>query len=602
MHQAMRENLQITYNERTNTVIVVAPPDSLRMIKDLIKKLDGFRKKEVLVKIFLLHHADATRMVELLESMFAQDEGSEQEREFQRGREINVEGGLSDSGGMPTALSQGGETQKGTFGRPRTTFVADERTNGIIVAGWPDDIDVVADIIDQLDSRDIQNRDTFVYSLVNMEAEDMQGALDTYFQGEQQRLDGVDSMSPQQRMEQEVSVVAHPESNQLIVSVSPRNKSRVVSLIEELDMPPPQVMIQVMIAEVSIDDRFEMGLEFALQQLRFSESAVAGPNGILQSSSFDVVGGTDLGAAGSGLGGFSFTITGEDFNFLVRALQSDSRLEVIQRPMIMCQDNQEANMNIGQRVPIPSASGQTTGGTVQTSVTYEEVGIQLEVEPHINPDGWVYMRIAPEVSSIADSTIQIGPGVFAPIFNTRNAETWVAVKDGETVIIGGLITTSETDSESKVPLLGDLPGVGALFRTTVRAKSKTELLIALTPRIVRTVEDGRRLSVEKRDESGIITTEIKQSPYFGNLRLEPETADEISSIEDTPPDWAPRGNGNDTEPARTPLPKEKKKYGPKAPRYGPIVPTSEEVVARRPAIEKEPFNDNRPAPRRAEHR
>ncbi|MFQ5412338.1 MAG: type II secretion system protein GspD, partial [Phycisphaerae bacterium] len=270
--------------------------------------------------------------------------------------------------------------------------------------------------------------------------------------------------------------------------------------------------------------------------------------------------------------------------------------------MIMCQDNQEASMNIGQRVPIPSASGQTTGGTVQTSVSYEEVGIQLEVEPHINPDGWVYMRIRPEVSSIADSTIQIGPGVFAPIFNTRNAETWVAVKDGETVIIGGLITTSETDSESKVPLLGDLPGLGALFRTTVRAKSKTELLIALTPRIVRTVEDGRRLSIEERDKSGIITPQMKQSPYFGNIRVEPETADEIPSIEEPPPDWTPRGGEYDVEPAKQPAPKEKKRYGPKSPRYGPIMPAGEEVVARRPAIRKQPFAADRPAPRRAEHR
>lgn len=587
--QTMRENVQITFNVRSNSVIAVAPPETLRLIKELIRKLDGIQKREVLVKVFLLRHADATKIVQILETMFAQDESASQQAEFQQGREMNVEGGISGTSGVPTALSQGGESRKGTFGRPKTTFVADERTNAIIAAGWPEDVNVVADILDQLDSIDVRNRDSFVYTALNMKAVDMQTALDQYFQKEKSVLDSVgDAVSPQQRMERDVSVIAHEESNQLIISTSPRMKSSVLSIVESLDTPPAQVMIQVMIAEVTIDDRFEMGLEFALQELRFSETAVPGGNGILQSSHFDVVGGTDLGAAGSGLGGFSFTITGEDFNFLVRALQSDSRLEVIQRPMIMCQDNQVANITVGQSVPIPQATGQNTGGTVQTNVVYQDVGVILKVEPNINPDGWVYLKVAPEISDIADSSIQVGPGVFAPIFTNRKAETFVAVKDGETVVIGGLITTSESESESKVPLLGDLPLIGAAFRTTVRVKRKTELLLALTPRIVRTVEDGYRMSIEERDKSGIITDEMKASPLFEKLRITPQSEDEISSIEEFPVDdyVAPQDRGTPTQPIKnTPAPPDKK-YGPQVPKYGPMVPSDpedEEVVARRNA-------------------
>ncbi|OWY69695.1 hypothetical protein B7486_20190 [cyanobacterium TDX16] len=363
-------------------------------------------------------------------------------------------------------------------------------------------------------------------------------------------------------------------------------------------MAPPQVMIQVMIAEVSLDDRFEMGLEFALQELRFSETAVAGPNGILQSSHFDVVGGTDLGASGSGLGGFSFTITGEDFNFLVRALQADSRLEVIQRPMIMCQDNQQATIQIGQSVPTPSGA-QTFGGQTSTQVQYQEVGVILNVEPHINPDGFVYMLVEPEVSSITDSTIQIAPGAFAPIFNRRTASTNVAVKDGETVVIGGLITTTENEAESKVPLLGDIPGLGVLFRTTTRTKNRTELLIAMTPTVVRTVEDARRISREKRDESGIITDEMKQSVLMGKLQVKAESADEIDSLEAPPelsPD-APLPEGTYMEDSEV-LPAEpvktkdqpdsdKPKYGPEPLKYGPMAPSGEDMVARRTTKELE---------------
>ena len=571
--KTIRENVQITFNVRSNSVIVVAPPSSLKLIEALVHRLDRIEKRPVLVKVFQLVNADATRMVDLLEEMFAYEEGSESEREFQQGREMSVEGGLSATGGVPMAASQGGLMRKGTFGRPKTVFVADERTNSIISAGWPEDVDVVADIIDQLDSRAIQDRDNVVYTLVNAEAEDVQAALESYFQAEQARLDRLgDTLSPQRRMDQEVSVVSHEASNQLIISASPRYRSDVMSIVEQLDTPPPQVMIQVMIAEVTLDDRFEMGLEFALQELRFSETAVVGGNNVLQSSHFDVVGGTDLGAAGSGIAGFSFTVTGEDFNFLVRALQSDSRLEVIQRPMIMCQDNMEANITIGQDVPFVRNSSVSDSGQVTANVEYEKVGTILDIEPHINPDGFVYLKVAPEISAISDSTIDIGNGVLAPIFTERSAETTVAVMDGETVVIGGLITTTEREAESKVPFLGDIPGLGALFRSTTRNKQKTELLIALTPHIVRTIEDGRRMSIMARDEAGIITDNMKQSVLFGKLRITPEEQDELYDIE-TPPGKVEPGAPVETD--------SKEKYGPKAPRYGPLTPADDDVVAQR---------------------
>jgi type II secretion system protein D len=423
-----------------------------------------------------------------------------------------------------------------------------------------------------LDSQPIQDRENVVVTLTNMKADTMQTALDQFFQAESQRLSELgESISPQKKMEEEVTIVGHKESNQLIVSTSPRYKSKILQMIEELDLPPPEVMIQVMIAEVSLDNNFQMGLEFALQNLRFSETAIPDGNGVLQSSHFDVVGGTDLGAAGTGVAGFSFTITGEDFNFLVRALQADSRLEVIQRPMIMCQDNQKASINIGQNVPFIRGTQVQTTGQVTSQVEYEQVGIKLEIEPVINPDGYVYLHVVQEISAITTSTVDIGNGVLAPIFTDRNADTYVAVKDGETVVIGGLIVTNDNESENKVPILGDIPGLGILFRATNRTKSKDELLIALTPRIIRTVEDGRRMSIEERDRGGIITDELKQSPLMGGLRRAPESQALLEGIEAPPVQPTPSG------PTTAPAPKEgepkpEKKYGPEAPHYGPLVP------------------------------
>lgn len=569
--QTVRENVQISYNERSNSVIVVAPPSSMELIKKLVRQLDKIEKRKVKVKVFQLVNSDATIMVEKLESMFAQDEGSSDQQAFQQGREISVEGGTSDAGAGP-AFASAGDERKGTFGRPRTTFVADERTNSVIVAGWPEDIDVAADIIDALDSRDIQERTTTVYPLVNMKADEVQGALDSYFQAQRETISSQEGVAQSRLVEQDVTVVSHAESNQLIVSSSPRYQSEVLRIIQQLDAAPPQVMIEVMIAEVTLDDNFEMGMEFALQQLKFSETATAGANGVIHSNSFDFVGGTDLGAAGAGLGGFSFTITGEDFNFLVRALQSDSRLDVIQRPMIMCQNNQTATINVGQEVPFVRGSTTTSGGNTQAQIDYEPVGVILNVEPIINPDGFVYMLIEPEVSSVTDSSVPIGNGIFAPIISNQSASTTVAVKDGETVVIGGLITTRETEAESKVPVLGDLPGVGALFRTTTRRNTRTELLIAMTPTIIRSVEDARRMSEFQRDIGGVITPEVKASPLMRQLQVQPESADEIDSIEVDPgtmrPQTLPSGRPQPVQPNRG------QDYIPQAPRYGPVIPRS----------------------------
>lgn len=574
-YKTIRENVQLSFDERTNAVIVVAPPPTVQLIGNLIKTLDGYKKRDVFVRVFMLRNADAAKTVELLEKVFAQDEGTSQQAEFQQGREIKVEGGATSTGG-PTAASQGGAAARGTFGKPKTTFTSDSRTNSVVVAGWPEDIDVAGDIIDQLDSQDIRDRINYVYPLQNAKAEDVVTALDSYFQKETERISRQgEGLSEARKAEMEVSAVSHEQSNQVILSFSPRYQSQVLDIVQQLDTPPPQVMIQALLAEVTLDDRFEMGLEFALQQLRFSETAVTGPNGTLSSSHFDVVGGTDLGAAASsgGLGGFSFTVTGEDFNFLVRALQSDSKLEVLQRPMIMCQDNQEASIIVGQSVPFLRGTQVTDNGQVTSQIEYEDIGVQLDVKPHINPDGFVYLEVKPEISQITPSTIDVGNGIRAPIFAKRNAETTVVVKDGETVVIGGLITTSDQDQESKVPVLGDLPGIGVLFRTTTRTKTKTELLIVLTPRVVRTVEDARRMSIDARDVTSVLTPEQKQSPLMAGLQVRPESQDEVPIVDSVEPaeyriEGAPSPT---TQPGVQPA---GPAYGPVAPEYGPFRPVS----------------------------
>ena len=124
------------------------------------------------------------------------------------------------------------------------------------------------------------------------------------------------------------------------------------------------------------------------------------------------------------------------------------------------------------------------------TIAYEDVGVILEVTPRINPDGFVKLEVAPEISSLTTSSVTISEGVNAPIINSRRATTTVTVQDGHTIVIGGLITTQDEERQQKLPIIGDIPGLGMLFRTNTIIKNRTELLIILTPHVLRNVGDS----------------------------------------------------------------------------------------------------------------
>jgi len=324
-------------------------------------------------------------------------------------------------------------------------------------------------------------------------------------------------------------------------------------------------------AEVTLDNTLEMGMEFAIQDLLFSENAYLGPNGTVQGDNKDFIFGTDLGATGTGGGGISFTVTGEDFNLLIRALQIEGRLEVLSRPAILVQDNQDANITVGERVPTVQDIVVSTGGFVTPQVNYEEVGVILDVTPIINPDGYVNLQIKPEISSIGTSSVTVATGVTLPTFTERSAETSVTVKDGETIIIGGLITSRTNDSANKVPLAGDVPILGNLFRATVQHDIKTELMIVLTPHVIRDEYQAVKISREMRDQTGMMD-EARKSPLMGRLQVRPDE-DQLGPAEQFPVE-------------QPPSPESGEELGPEIEEYGPPTtmlepePPSDDVVMR----------------------
>jgi type II secretion system protein D len=428
----------------------------------------------------------------------------------------------ANSDGQP--ISDETEGASATLGNDEESSLhvtVDHRTNSLLVGGTEQYVQLVTEIIQTLDSSEAQERKTEVYRLKNAQATDIQGAVRNFLDQDRQRITqllGQDAVGTAQRMlEREVAIVAETNSNTLLLSASPRFFPEFRNLVVSLDQPRPQVLIQVLLAEVTLDSTQDLGVEWNITKT--VENA-------------KVATGTDLGVLSDlkNLGGFSTAVTGSDYNFLIRALQNDGRLEVLSRPQILTADNKPANINVGQRVPLVTGSQVTPLGGTANTIEYENVGVNLQVTPRIGADGAVRMEISTTNSDLSSSTITVSNGssgapVQLPIINERRATTSVSVQSGQSIIIGGLIQNSEDNRVKKVPYLGDIPGLGVLFRSKSRVTSRKELLILLTPQVLLSGAERPRVEdisdmTRKQLENSTLKDEIRRDGYRDKL-LEP---------------------------------------------------------------------------------
>jgi general secretion pathway protein D len=203
------------------------------------------------------------------------------------------------------------------------------------------------------------------------------------------------------------------------------------------------------------------------------------------------------GASGTSPAGL-YQVLGSDFQVTLRALAEAGKLEVLSRPSILARNNQQASITVGQSVPIPASSQIGANGQISTQVQYRDVGIILRVTPFITAEGLVEMIVAPEISTLTAQTVAINETLRSPVIATRYAETVVVTPHGQTVVIGGLMENNKTKTDRKIPLLGDIPLLGALFKRKITEDTKTELVIFLTPYVV---ADPSQLAAMTRKET-----------------------------------------------------------------------------------------------------
>jgi len=312
----------------------------------------------------------------------------------------------------------------------------------------------------------------------------------------------------------EAVISSDPETRRLIVITDDETAQYVSQVITNLDRPKPQVLIKVVFLEVTHNDSLDIGIEggfaksygsstgafanaFGLGGLHLPSS---GSNAPLLNALGQPV--TSFGNPPPGAG--LYQIMGTDYQATLRAIAQAGKTEVLSRPSILARNNQPATIVVGQSVPlVTSVSYAGVSSIPVSSISYTSVGIILRVTPFINSDGMVEMIVSPQISQLEDRSqwVSIGGGALAPVIDSRSADTVVVTPDGQPVIIGGLMQKSKLQADSKIPILGDIPLLGNLFKHKVRSDSKTELIIFLTPHIVMAPSQLAALSAAEQSKS-----------------------------------------------------------------------------------------------------
>ncbi|HZX42794.1 MAG TPA: type II secretion system secretin GspD, partial [Myxococcaceae bacterium] len=446
--------------------------------------------------------------------------------------------------GPPGAATSGGPATV-------TTLIADERTNKLVVVATPAANERIDALLSQIDVPISGEGRINVYSLQNANAEDIAATLQSLAQGSANRPrptgpggappPGVPGGPPQARpagpgtvtaaelFQGEVKISPDKATNSLVVVASQSDFRNLVRVIEKLDLARRQVFVEAVIMEVNLDRNTNFGI--SLHQgytVNTSQGQAVGIVGTKYTTSgvppsFSLTNLAQYGGFLAGLQGPTIPafeklgLSIPSFGIVLHALQQSSDVNVLSTPHLLTSDNEEAEITVGQNVPfqagfapqLPTGTGTTVGtgslattgsllggiGSYYAPINRQNVELKLNIKPQINASDYIRMVINESTEEIASQDPQLGPTT-----SKRTAKTTVVAKDQETVVIGGIMQERTIESIGKVPVLGDIPLLGYLFRETTRRKVKVNLLLFLTPYIIRDASDFRRIFEKKMAE------------------------------------------------------------------------------------------------------
>ncbi|HEX2138104.1 MAG TPA: type II secretion system secretin GspD [Woeseiaceae bacterium] len=450
----------------SNMLIISDRAANVERIISIIRRIDVSTEDDV--EVVRLEHASAAEVVRVLTSL--------------------AQAPRSD--GMPVTIS----------------MVADPRTNSVLIGGEKTERLRLRALIAHLDTPLEDGGSTQVRYLRYSDAEELAAKLQEHFAGLQAAAaQGNAAPAAGGAATDEVSVWADLQTNALVVNAPPKMMRSLMSIVDKLDIRRPQVLVEAIIVEITADKTSELGVTWAVDGSNDNNAVGvtnfpdAGP-GIVQLGA--ALGGegtvdpSNLIGAGVTFGVGRISDSGTSFAAILRALQGDADTNIISTPTLVTTDNEEASLNVGQEVPFLTGSfsntGTGTGGGVINpfqTIQREQIGVQLTITPQISEGNTLILDISQEISSIAPSA----QGAVDIITNQRTIDTTVIVEDGDILVLGGLIEDTLRESNQRVPILGSIPILGHLFRSSSTDKVKTNLMVFIHPRILR---DDRQAAYE----------------------------------------------------------------------------------------------------------
>ncbi len=497
-------------DKNTNSLIVSASEQNLEIIKELIAKLDKKVFSEPETRLFILKYADATEIANELNQAFS--------RTARNTFGTTGFGGSFGFGRQRFQQQQAQTTPEGTgvLGLPELVAVSDSRTNSVIVTTKAQQMESIGRLIEQLD-RDISDyaEDTRVFVLEHADASNVSNVLNELFSTELfERQRGTRTAtsgfgggrtggttrfpssqagalgSAAQTAEEasgltgNVKIVADEDTNALLITTFVRNFSAIENIIKELDVLLPQVLIEAQIIEITLDDESIFGVEWMWEKEKTT----------INGKDYSQTAAPDFGLSDE-VFGLKYGVLSNNLEALLLSLAKNTKVNILSTPRIMTQNNQEAVINVSTEVPFLESTQETATGGILTAYDFRDVGIILTVTPRINKSGTVSLDVNQQINSLIEFTL-----FGAPVIAKREASTYVTVKDGQTMIIGGIIKDDKTETAHKVPILGDIPLIGRLFQRKDKRSEKTELMVFITPHVVYTDEDANRVTEEQKSQ------------------------------------------------------------------------------------------------------
>lgn len=490
--------------EETNHLIITDTVSSVKKIEELVKELDkpGMARS---TEVISLKHANAAELARQIMASFADNPSRAQQ--------------LTDRMAAGTAYAN-------SVSMSVPTIVASTHSNGLVVTGTQRQIQAVKDLVAKLDIPAPSGRSSFnIIALNYIKAEDIAKNISTV-------VEKFAAGNGDTSLIRRVAVEAIAESNTLLVNATPEDFKAIETVIKALDVKPKQVHISVLIAEVSEGDLDKLGV--TITALNSPESvgknAFAGATrsaadnaGLLTQLSSGMFGqGLTFGIAhGSYTDANGNIVTDYPGVFNIDAIKGNDKVKILANPSLGAQNNVEAEVSVVDNIPITEATitGSGSDRDVIQNITRMDVGVKLTMTPHIIPDGIVQLELEPSIEAVTDKGISSD---YAPTISKRKVKTTVMVEDGKTIVIAGLMRNDTAEVKKKIPLLGDIPLLGWLFRWNSTEEKKTNILIFVTPTVISDAAAAEALRTDLEKRTGLSSQTITEEMAVPQEAVEAE--------------------------------------------------------------------------------